>query len=281
MWFLLGAGSGACWGVADFFGGLQSRRLAPLPVAFWSQLGGGLALLLVLLVSGTPFSPGSVLWGLGAGIAGGLGLACFYRALAIGLMSLVAPVSACGALVPVAVALVRGEHLGLLPWLGVVAALGGILLVSLQVGPAEAGGAAVRRAIGLALGAALGFGFLLVGLNLGAGVPGAQPLWTVAGARVTVLAAIALAFAAGPRALPWPGRRIGAVVGVGVLDTLANVLFALASTGGNLGIVGVLGSLYPVVTVLLGWLVLRERLSRVQGSGAVLALLGVVLLSAR
>ena len=67
---MLGAGSGGCWGVADFFGGLQSRRLAPLPVAFWSQLSGGLALLLVLLVSRPPFSLGSVAWGLVAGIAG-------------------------------------------------------------------------------------------------------------------------------------------------------------------------------------------------------------------
>jgi drug/metabolite transporter (DMT)-like permease len=281
MWFLLGAGSGASWGVADFFGGLQSRRLAPLPVAFWSQLVGGLALLLALAVSRTPFALGSVLWGLVAGIAGGLGLGCFYRALAIGLMSLVAPISACGALVPVAVALARGERLGLLPWLGVVAALGGILLVSLHIGPADGAGATIRRSIGLALGAALGFGFMLVGLGVGASVPGAQPLWTVAGARLTVLATIGLLIAAGPRALPWPGRQIGAVAAVGLLDTLANVLFALASRSGTLGIVGILGSLYPVVTVLLGWLVLRERLSRVQGGGAALALLGVVLLSAR
>lgn len=281
MWFLLAAGSGACWGVADFFGGLQSRRLSPLSVAFWSQACGGLVLLLVLLVTRTPLVLGSVLWGLVAGVAGGLGLACFYRALSIGLMSLVAPVSACGAIVPVAVALLRGERPGLLPGIGVIAALAGILLVSLQVGTASADAARIRRSIGLALGAALGFGSLLVCLSNGASVPEAEPLWTVASARLTTLPTVLLVIALGPRSLLWPGRQIGAVAAVGVLDTLANVLFALASTGGRLGIVGVLGSLYPVVTVLLGWIVLRERLSPIQGSGALLALLGVALLSVR
>lgn len=281
IWFVLAASSGGCWGVADFFGGVLSRRLSPLAVAFWSQAISGGALLAVLLASGTPPVAGSILWGLAAGLAGGVGLTCFYRALALGPMSIVAPISACGAIVPVAVALARGERLGPLPWVGTVAALAGIVLVSLQLGPAGSGAAAGRRAILLALGAALGFGWLLACLSGGAGVPDAQPLWTVASTRATSLPMILLVIAAGPRALPWPGRQIGAVGAVGLLDMLANVLFALASTGGRLGIVGVLGSLYPVVTVLLGWLVLRERLSRVQGGGALLTLLGVVLLSVR
>ncbi len=281
IWLLLAAGSGLSWGFADFLGGLQSRRLSPLPVAFWSQFIGGLALLLVVLALRLPLSLGSILWGLVGGVAGGLGVVCFYRALAIGMMSLVAPISACGALVPVAVALARGDRPGPVATLGIVATLGGIVLVSLQLGGAGADTATLRRSVALALGAALGFGSLLVCLDGGARVADAQPLWTVTSMRLTSLPAILLVIAAGPRRLPWPGRRIGGVAAVGLLDTLANVLFALAAIGGSLGIVGVLGSLYPVVTVLLGWGILRERLSPLQGGGAGLALVGVVLLALR
>jgi drug/metabolite transporter (DMT)-like permease len=91
---------------------------------------------------------------------------------------------------------------------------------------------------------------------------------------------LVLLILAGPRSAPWPGRRTGAVAAIGVLDTAANVLFVYAATLGNLGVVAVLGSLYPVATVLLGRLVLAERLTRPQHAGVVCALAGVMLLSA-
>lgn len=97
---LFGIGSGLCWGVADFFGGVQARRLPALAVAVWSQLAGAIALFGVLLAQGAAPVPASLAWGAGAGVFGALGLVLFYRALAIGVMSLVAPVAACGALVP-------------------------------------------------------------------------------------------------------------------------------------------------------------------------------------
>ncbi|MDP9372842.1 MAG: DMT family transporter, partial [Chloroflexota bacterium] len=132
----------------------------------------------------------------------------------------------------------------------------------------------------LARGAALSFGLFFVFLDQGSAVPGAAPLWTVAGARVSSLALLLALIAVGPRAAPWPRGRVAPIAAIGVLDTIANALFAYASTQGNLGIVAVLGSLYPVATVILGRIVLAERLTPVQGAGVTLALAGVALLSA-
>ncbi len=280
LMMVLGAGSGLFWGTADFFGGLQSRRLPALAVAFWSQLVGALALLLVLLLRReAPVVP-SILWGLGGGLFGGLALVLFYRGLALGMMSLVAPISACGAVVPVLLAIATGHLPSAIAGVGIVAALGGIVLVSLHPETATHPGADAHAALFLALGAALGFGLFYVFTHSGSAFAGASPLWVVAGARASSLLTLVLLIAAGPRSATWPGSRIGIVGAVGVLDTLANVLFAFASTHGNAGVVAVLGSLYPVATVLLGRVVLAERLNRMQHAGVALALAGVVLLSA-
>ena len=129
----LGLSSGLCWGAADFFGGIQSRRLPALTVAFWSQAAGALALAVALVVLGVegsrPVAAG-VAWGLAGGVGSGLALALFYRGLAAGTMSVVAPVSACGAVVPVAAALLTGDRPDALAGVGVVAAVTGVVLVS-------------------------------------------------------------------------------------------------------------------------------------------------------
>jgi drug/metabolite transporter (DMT)-like permease len=274
---LLGLSSGLCWGAADFVGGLQARRLPSLAVTLWSQLIGGLVLLSLLLLRGPVITAGAP-WGVAAGLCGGLALVLFYRALAIGTMSLVAPVSACGAVVPVLVGVARGESLGPVTLLGMAAALAGIVFVSLQGGGAQAG-RNQRPALLGALGAALGFGLFFTLIDRAASAPGASALWVNVWARagsVPLLLALQLASV---RAPGWPGRAVGMVGLVGVLDMSANVLFALATQAGSLGVVAVLGSLYPVTTVLLSWVLLAERLTRVQYLGVGLALLGVGLLA--
>ncbi|GAB4448032.1 MAG: DMT family transporter [Chloroflexi bacterium OHK40] len=274
---LLGLSSGLCWGAADFVGGLQSRRLPSLAVTLWSQLVGGLVLLSGLLLVG-PVVVSGAWWGVAAGLCGGLALVLFYRALAIGTMSLVAPVSACGAVVPVLVGLARGEALGVLTLAGMVAALAGIVFVSLQ-GDAATPGRRQRSALLGAIGAALGFGLFFTLIDRAAGVPGASALWVNVWARagsVPLLLALQLTTA---RTIGWPGPALGMVALVGVLDMSANVLFALATQAGSLGVVAVLGSLYPVTTVLLSWVLLAERLTRLQYLGVALALLGVGLLA--
>jgi drug/metabolite transporter (DMT)-like permease len=312
----LGLSSGLCWGAADFFGGIQSRRLPALTVAFWSQLAGALALAIALAIEGVRPAATGIAWGLAAGVGSGCALVLFYRSLAEGTMSMVAPISACGAIVPVAAALLTGNQPGVLAALGVLATIAGVILVSRPHTPARFAPPAVegdpaspassassarggRRVVAMALGSALGFGLFYVFVDAGAastagtaattgavaaaGTAGSHgsPLWVIAGARMSSLAILSMiALVSRRSALRWPGRRIGAVALVGIGDTGANLLFAYAATTGNLAVVGVLGSLYPVATVVLARWLLRERLSGGQNVGVVLALTGVVLLAA-
>ncbi|HSO52256.1 MAG TPA: DMT family transporter [Actinomycetes bacterium] len=304
----LGLSSGLCWGAADFFGGIQSRRLPALTVAFWSQVAGALALAAVLAISAIRPSGPEVAWGLAAGVGSGCALVLFYRSLAEGTMSVAAPISACGAIVPVAAALLTGDQPGTLAALGVLTAITGVILVSrphpspptpaavpAAPGTVESSGTAVDpvtparagRVVAMALGSALGFGLFYVFVDAGtaaAAGPGgsrSSPLWVIAGARMSSLAILStIALVSRRSALRWPGRRLGAVALVGICDTGANLLFAYAATTGNLAVVGVLGSLYPVATVVLARWLLGERLSGGQNAGVVLALTGVGLLAA-
>ena len=297
----LGLSSGLCWGAADFFGGMQSRRLPALTVAFWSQVAGALGLVVALAVSGTRPTPAGVAWGLVAGVGSGCALVLFYRGLAEGTMSIVAPVSACGAVVPVAAALLTGHRPGALAGLGVTAAITGVVLVSrprrpphgqhgspgrpsdpgAPAHPGPSGGAGRSgRVLAMALGSALGFGLFYVFVDAGTTGSRGDPLWVIAGARASSLVMLSMIALVGNRsALRWPGRRIGPVALVGIGDTGANLLFAYAATVGNLAVVGVLGSLYPVATVVLARWLLDERLSGGQSAGVALALTGVGLLA--
>ena len=300
----LGLSSGLCWGAADFFGGMQSRRLPALTVAFWSQVAGGLALVAALAISGTRPTPAGIAWGLVAGVGSGCALALFYRGLAEGTMSIVAPVSACGAVVPVAAALLTGHRPGALAGLGVIATITGVVLVSRPSGDAGAAGHAGAagppgtpgapgragaaggagrsgRVLAMALGSALGFGLFYVFVDAGTAGSRGEPLWVITGARASSLVMLSTIALVGRRsALRWPGRRIGPVALIGIGDTGANLLFAYAATTGNLAVVGVLGSLYPVATVVLARWLLGERLSGGQNAGVALALTGVGLLAA-
>jgi drug/metabolite transporter (DMT)-like permease len=300
---LLGVGSGLCWGTADFMGGLLSRRLPTFTVVIWSQLAGSLLIVSALVATAQHPVGSSIGWGAVSGIFGGIGLLCFYRGLAVGAMSVVAPVSACGAVIPVLVALLGGHVPTPIAGAGIAAAITGILLVSLRQDVALHPGGRPGLTLILALGAAGGFGLFFVFLHQGSQGPGASPLWAVAGARgssvvvIAVLMAGRAAFAytrplarSGDRAARdtrkspggaiWPGRRLPLLALVGIMDTSANLLFAYASIQGNFGIAAVLGSMYPVATVLLGRIVLAERLGRLQNAGVGLALAGVALLSA-
>jgi drug/metabolite transporter (DMT)-like permease len=285
----LGLSSGLCWGAADFFGGMQSRRLPALTVAFWSQVAGAVGLLLALAVLRAPPGPigAGIGWGLVGGVASGCALVLFYRGLAEGTMSVVAPVSACGAIVPVAAALLTGDQPSAVAGLGVLAAITGVVLVS-RTRPATPGRPARAgrpgrpgRVLVMALGSALGFGLFYVFVDAGTTGSRGAPLWVIAGARASSLMMLSTIALVGRRsALRWPGRRIGPVALVGIGDTGANLLFAYAAITGNLAVVGVLGSLYPVATVVLARWLLGERLSGGQNAGVVLALTGVGLLAA-
>jgi drug/metabolite transporter (DMT)-like permease len=216
-------------------------------------------------------------WAALAGSAGIVALGAFYRALAIGTMSVVAPISATAAAVPVLVGLAEGERPGGLQIAGMAAALAGVILASRE--PVEEGcPPANRAAIGLALVAAAGFGTFFVGIDRASAT--AEVPWVIVVQRCCSVSLLVIATLVVRPSLPRDGASLLVLAAVGLLDLGANGLYALATTHGLLSVVSVLGSLYPAVTVVLARFVLAERIARVQEVGVVLALAGVVAISA-
>ena len=267
---VLALGSSVVWGVADFSGGSLTRRLPTLPVTVISQGAGFVALLVAVAIRGD-VGTRSFCLGLLGGIGGGVGLASFYRALSIGTMSVVSPVAACGAVVPFAIAIARGERPSHLAIGGAVFALGGAVLASVDERRSESPERA--RAMALAAGAALALGLFVYFLGLGSREGDA--LSTLFGARVGSLAFLVAACGVRRTPIRLPRASLAAVAAVGLADVSANALFAFASGHGLLSLVSVLGSLYPVVTVLLAHVLLGERLTRPQRFGVLVALAGV------
>jgi drug/metabolite transporter (DMT)-like permease len=216
-------------------------------------------------------------WAALAGSAGIVALGAFYRALAIGTMSVVAPISATAAAVPVLVGLADGERPSSLQIAGMAIALAGVILASRE--PVEEGTAPPNRAaIGLALVAAAGFGTFFVGVDKASAT--AEVPWVILVQRCSSTVLLVIAALAVRPTLPRDGASLAVLGMIGVLDLGANGLYALATTTGLLSVVSVLGSLYPAVTVVLARFVLAERIARVQEVGVVLALAGVVAISA-
>lgn len=268
---VLGLASSVSWGVADFIGGVASRRAAALTVVALSQ-AVGLAMALALLAIVRPDLPSSGQLALGAlaGLSGVVGLVAFYRGMAIGSISIIAPVSALGALVPLAVDVARGLAPGPLAMAGMLVALAGACLAARAPGPAS------RRGVGLALVAALGFGGFFALLGEAAAD---SALWGLASARLGSAPIALVAVAVIGVGVGVHGRTLALIVVGGVLDASANLLFAAGSQRGLVSVVAVLGSLYPVVTVALAGALLGERLGRLQMAGAALALAGVVMIA--
>ena len=274
---ILALGGAACWGVGDFLGGLAARRMAVIAVLAISQ-AIGLAGVLVWVVAAQEAFPGVVelLPAVAAGVAGLIGLAALYRGLAVGAMGIVAPISAASPVVGLSADAVQGTFPATLQWLGIALVLTGIATLSREPS-SDGGGGRIASGVGLALVAALGFGLFVVGLDAGSDESAA---WAVVVARATsvsiaVVVALVLSTSLRPPRGTWP-----LLVGIGVGDTLANVLVAVASTHGSVGIVAVLSALYPIVTVLLARLFLEERLTTPKRVGGVVAISGAVLVAA-
>jgi drug/metabolite transporter (DMT)-like permease len=270
----LALGASLAWGAADFGGGLLTRRFPVVSVAVVSQAAGFVALALVALVAGAAIDGEGFAIGLLAGVGGGLGLAALYRALSVGTVSIVAPVAACGAVVPLVLSLAAGDDPPAIALVGAIVALAGAVIASLEERAAEEAGR--RDAIALAAAAALLLGLFVFFLGRASQHGGA--LSALLGARSGSLTLL-LAWALAVRPSVAFGRQAAAVVGVGVLDVVANALFALASREGLLAIVSVMGSLYPIPTVVLAHVVLRERISATQRVGVLVALAGVTMVA--
>lgn len=274
---LLALAASLAWGFADFGAGVGARRLPVFVVAAISQTTGlVIAAAVVVALHDSPPSARQFAWAAFAGVVGVIGLSAFYRALAVGTMGVVGPITATASIVPVAYGLARGERPSLLQGAGVALAVIGVVAASLERIPDRRG----RRfgvGAGLALLAAASFGWALVGLGRAASGGAA---WSVLTMRAVVVPlAVIAALALKPR-LPASSRGWYLLIGVGIADTGATLLYGTASTRGLLSIVAVLSSLYPIVIVVLARVLLAERLARPQLAGVAVALAGVALISA-
>jgi len=259
---------------------VRSRTLPLAGVMLVSQ-GTGLVFVAVWVVASGDSAPpvADILPALAAGAGGAVALGAFYRALSIGTMSIVAPISATGALVPVITGLAGGDRPGAVQVLGMAAAVIGVVLASRESDAAQGGAADARRSLGLALVAALGFGLFLTLLKPASDHSVPWALLMVRLASVSVIAVTATVLRAPVRAA-FTRSALPSIALVGTLDVAANALYALATTRGLLSIVSVLGDLYPVSTILLARAVLRERVRRSQEAGIVAVLAGVALIAA-
>ncbi len=270
---LLALGASLAWGISDFVGPLFSRTLGILRVLFWGQLGGVLALAIAVAVRGDAPAGWQVLFAICAAIGGMLGLVAYYRGMEIGVMSVVAPIAGVSAVIPVVFGIATGDNPSPPQLAGIACALLGVGLASVEH---SGGRPRVAAGVGLALLAALGFGFYFPWMHAAGKV---DFWWASLIFRTTALLIVGAAVAAKRPALRLSPRNLAIVVAVGLGDTVGNVLFAASSGHGLVSLTAVLASLYPVVTVLLAAAVLHERVAPMQRAGIVLTLTGVVLIS--
>ncbi len=265
---LLGLASAVAFGVADFVAGVLSRRVHYALVGLVSQLSAAACVCAALpLFGGGSPSVMALGWGAASGLGGGVGSLALYRGLGHGQMNVVAPLSAVGgAALPALVGLALGERPSLLALVGIALALPALWLVARPAGR----GATTPAGVGDGLLAGAGFALLFIALNRAGDGSG---LWPVAAGQLAALVVLmGFVFTRRPsRTRVGTGAAAGAAVLVGAISVTATLLYFLATHAGLLTVVAVLTSLYPAVTVLLAVLVLRERASRVQGVGLVLA----------
>ena len=281
MFVLLALASAACYGAADFLGGLTSKRANTLAIVVVSQLAGLLLLLVALpLLPASSPSTMDYAWGAVAGLTGGAGVALLYRALAIGVMAVVAPTTAvCAVVVPVLIAVGLGERPSLVAVGGIVLAMIAIALVSQSehLDPVRheerAGSGTSAFALALLSGVAIGFFFFAL-----ARTSPEAGLWPLVAARVVSVSLFATIALLTSQPLRLWGHTLGIVVVGGSLDMIANLLYMIATRSGPLSVVVTLASLYPASTVLLARVVLHERLSQRQWIGIACAMAAVVMI---
>lgn len=278
-------GSAVCWGVADFSGGLASRKANVYKVVLVAHSTGMALMIALALLRGEPMPPmNQMLWGIAAGTAGTIGLVALYRALAVGKMGIVAPITAVlTAVLPMCYGLFSQGLPRTIQLCGFAVAAAGIVLISRPERIAAVEGASrVPRGLGLALLASAGFGFFLIFIKF-AGVTAVY--WPLAAARfpavvsMGVIAMLSREPLTSQKRAGFDRRIVRLALIAGVLDTLGNVTFILANQNGRLDVAAVLSALYPAMTVLLAFIVLKERVTRMQGAGIVAVLASVVMIA--
>jgi drug/metabolite transporter (DMT)-like permease len=270
----LALGASLTWGVADFYGPLKGRTLGALRVLFYVQLSGLAAIALVVAIRGRGPASWAALLAVPAAISGTLGLYAYYRGVAVGAISIVAPIAGISAVVPVAVGVASGDRPSVWQVAGMVCALAGVFLASREP---NRGSKRFAAGAGLALLAAVGFGGYFPPMHAAGN---ADFWWASLFFRMTSSLVVLSVLAIRRPSLAIERRNLLPLALIGIGDLLGNVLFAAASTTGLVSVTSVLASLYPIVTVIMARLVLRERVARSQEGGIALTLAGVALISA-
>lgn len=275
---LLALVSSLCWGLADFTGGLATKRVGSLRVISVTYPVGFvlLTVLAITIVPGT-ISPAAIGWSVFVGVFGLAAMFPLYGALALGPMGIVSPLTALGgALVPVVVGIVRGETVTALTVGGMILAIAAVILVSREPGPHRR---VTPRALLLSAAAGLLIGTYLTGIGV---APDDSGIWVATlgrGVGSLLLCVVAVVLLARKGTSSWRPFPWKLAVITGMVDALANGLFQLAAQQGELVVVAVIGCLYPAATLLLAHWVLKERMTRIQGAGVVLALGAAIALS--
>ena len=261
------------WGTADFLAGIESRRTTAWTAALAGQTVACLTLLamLAIMAPARP-SPALIAPAVAGGAVGAAGVILQYRAFTLLDLSVVSPIIAGAALVPVLWGVAIGERPSPLQIVGVVTTLVGIVLIARRASQPAATRRADRTGILMAVGSAAALGLFLVALDYGGD---ADPYWTVTVARTTALVALALAAGVSRPSVRLRRDAVPALLLMGLLIAAANVLFTSATTLGYLSIVAVLGWLNPAVTIMWARVLLHERLRPLQVMAAVLVFAGI------
>lgn len=270
---LFSLSAAAAWGAGDFSGGIATRKSTVFSVVAVAH-GGGLALMVLLaILFREPLPAGAALfWAVAAGLVGGAGLACLYRALAVGKMGLNAPLSSViAALVPLVFSLFSEGLPHAWRMAGFVTALVSIWLIASQ-----RGSTAQSEGLGLAIAAGIGLGGFLLLIKFAGST---AIFWPLAMARLGSFGLMLVILALNQESWKPAVESLRWTFLAGLLDIGANVLYVIATQRGSLAVAAVLSSLYPASTVILARVVLKERWSRVQGLGMAAALIAVGLIA--
>jgi drug/metabolite transporter (DMT)-like permease len=272
---VLALGASLSWGFADFFGPLQGRKLGALRTLVYVQLGGLVGIAVIVAVRWIGPQSSVALLAIPAAISGTLGLFAYYRGIAVGAISIVAPIAGVSAVVPVIVGIASGESPSAWQLGGMACALIGVFLAARE--PRSSGDSRIAAGVGLAILAAIGFGGYFPFMHAAGN---ADFWWASLIFRIVSTSVIMLAVVVTRPNIVVPGRVLPWLALIGFGDMFGNLLFAAASTSGLVSVTSVLASLYPIVTVVLARIVLSERVARSQEAGIGLTLAGVVLISA-
>jgi drug/metabolite transporter (DMT)-like permease len=270
--------SSLLWGTADYLAGNLSKKFRALAVTGVSQVFGLIFGISAIAISGSVLTPtlsldGYFIPGIIAGIAGFIGLTAFYTGLATGRMGVVSPISSLSVLIPLFYALIQGERPSSIQTIGIIIAIAGAFMAS---GPVLKDGLPIKPLV-YAVIAALGFGTALTFIAIGSEVDSLHTMTSMRIASVAMCLVIAIRY----RSLGgFSKSHIPLLIFIGVADFLANFFLGIATTKGLVSIAMVFGSLFPVVTILLAYKFLHERLYRIQYIGITAALSGVILIAA-